>query len=127
MTTGGGRGIHVFDEVLYAVRGQSLESISGVGTATTIGTITGTGRVTQANDGDNLVVATGSTGYTYDKTTLANISDVDFPSTAFFPTFLDDYIIVLKQGTGQMNFALSDPTTWSGTDLTVVSARCRAS
>ena len=111
--SGAGRGLHVFDGTLYAVVGTTLYSVNSSGTPTSIGSIAGSERVVMANDGDNLVITTGSTGYVYNGTTLTAITDPEFPATAHFARFIDDYIIVIEEGTGRFWYALSDPTSWA--------------
>ena len=112
-TSGTGRGAHVWGTTLYVVVGTTLYSVNSAGTATSIGIIAGSDRVTMADDGDNLVVTTGSTGYVYDGTTLSTITDAEFPATANFADFIDDYILVIEEGTGRFWYALSDPTSWA--------------
>ena len=79
--TGVGRGLYVFNGVLYKVSDQTLYSISSTGVQTSIGTITGSNRCVFADDGTNLIITTGSTGYQYSGSTLTSITDVDFPSS----------------------------------------------
>lgn len=72
------RGMTVFSSELYKVTDNTLYKISNVGVATSLGTIAGSNRCIFANDGTNLIITTGSTGYQLTGTTLTTISDTDF-------------------------------------------------
>lgn len=78
LLTGSNRGITRFKNELYKVSGTTLYKISSVGVATTIGTISGTNRCIFANDGTNMIITTGGTGYQLSGTTLSQITDTDF-------------------------------------------------
>lgn len=73
------RGSHVANGVLYVVNGSTLYSVNSAGTATSRGTIAGSGRCDFANDSIYLIIVTGSTAYAYtiSTATLAAISDAD--------------------------------------------------
>ena len=82
-TAGAGlaRGMIDFNGTLYAVTGTELYKVESDGTATLIGTISGSNRVTMAYDGNNIVIANGSSKpYIYDGTTLSQGSDADLPN-----------------------------------------------
>lgn len=94
---GGGRSeLYTFNDVLYAVTGGMLYSITSTGVATAIGAINTNGLVTIADDGADMLIVTGGTvrfveqyflvsgrnilaGYIFNGTTLTAITDVDFP------------------------------------------------
>lgn len=78
--TGTNRGFTKFAGTLYKVTGNTLYSIDSSGTATSIGAISGTNRCIFANDGTNLMITTGGTGYQYTGSTLSAITDTDFES-----------------------------------------------
>ena len=59
------RGLHDFNNLLYAVNGQSLYSIDDTGANINLGTIPGSGRCVMANDSSQLIIATGDTPYRY--------------------------------------------------------------
>lgn len=84
-TTGGGvsRGAGVRNGELYVVTGQTLYKIASNGTSTSLGAISGTGRCSFDEDGENLIIATG-TGkpYTYNGTTLSQGADADLPNAS---------------------------------------------
>jgi len=79
--TGAARGSIKMAGVLYAVFGTTFYSINSTGTATVIGTVSGSGRVSLATDQTNIVIVTGygAPGYTYNGTTFSTIADSDFP------------------------------------------------
>ena len=67
--TGPIRGMEIMDEILYAVSGSTLFSVASNGSSTSLGTITGTGAVTMANNGFQLVVVTPGAGFLFNKDT----------------------------------------------------------
>lgn len=102
-TAGNGRGIHVMGGVLYAVVGSTLYSISSSGTATSIGTISGSAKCSLANNGTEMVIGQdGGTWYVYDGATLAAISDTDFTARgARIADFIDSYIAFVEPDSGR--------------------------
>ena len=72
------RGMTVFVNELYKVTDQTLWKIDSFGAATNLGTITGNNRCIFANDGTNLIITQGTTGYQLTGTTLTEITDPDF-------------------------------------------------
>lgn len=77
-SAGGDRGMTVFQNTLYHVSGNALYSVSKYGVKTPIGTISGANRCIFANDGNSLIITTGSIGYIFSGGTLSTISDPDF-------------------------------------------------
>lgn len=95
--SGGGNGaLYTFNDTLYAVSGGQLSKIASDGTVTTYGTVSGSGRISIADDGELMLIVVGGTvkfveqyflvsgtavtnGYTFDGTTLAAMADPDFP------------------------------------------------
>jgi len=73
------RGAIKSNGTVYALFGTTLYSINSGGTATSLGTIMGSNRVSMATDQTNIVIVTGSAGYVYNGTALAAITDPDFP------------------------------------------------
>ena len=88
------RGVKKHLTSLYVVSGGTLYSVNSSGTATSEGSIAGTGRVGMASNGTNLCIVTGvgSTGYLHDGSTLSTISDPDFGG-ADTVEVLDGYFI----------------------------------
>lgn len=98
--TGGGRGIHACKRGVYAVAGTTLSRITPTG-AITIGTIPGNGRVTFADNGEQIVVSTAGAHYVYG-TSLQLIGDADFLArNPAIPVFLDGYILWIDEGSGR--------------------------
>lgn len=81
------------DGRLYTVIRNSLYYVSPEGVATNLGTIAGSGRVGISDNGLQLCIVAGATGYTYSVTDgLQEITDSGFPG-ADTVTFLDGYFI----------------------------------
>ena len=59
------RGMHDFNNLMYAVNGQTLYSIDADGANTNLGTIPGFTRCQMADDGYQLIIVTGETPYRY--------------------------------------------------------------
>lgn len=74
------RGATVFKGVMYKVTDNTLYSVSSDAAVTSIGTIDGANRCVFANDGTNLIITTGGTGYQLSGSTLTEITDPDFQS-----------------------------------------------
>tara|TARA_R110000751_G_scaffold221354_3_gene323869 strand:+ start:43 stop:1464 length:1422 start_codon:yes stop_codon:yes gene_type:complete len=75
------RGAHEMNGVPYFVVGATLYSMSATYVLTSIGTISGSGRVSMADNGTQmLVLVPGGNGYIYNHVTdaFAKITDVDF-------------------------------------------------
>jgi hypothetical protein len=76
--SGVNRGMTVFKNELYQVVDDELYKITSDAVKTTLGTISGTNRCIFANDGTNLVITTGGSGYQLTGSTLTEITDTDF-------------------------------------------------
>ena len=114
------RGIYERGEVLYAVVGLTLYSINNAGTTTVLGTLlnTSSGRVYFADNGTQLMLVDGSSGYIYNFNTLAfvRITDVDFPG-AVTVTFFNGRFVVNKPNSGEFYIsALYDGLSWDALD-----------
>lgn len=109
------RGMHVANGVLYKVSGDTLYSINSSGTATSLGTIAGSGRCDFANDSIYLVIVTGGTAYalTIATSTLTAISDADLSSPTTVGYLNTHFIYDQNSGTaGQfVTSEVTDPTT----------------
>ena len=95
--TGPIRGMWQFGGFAYVVSGNSLYSVAIGITATLIGTISGTGPVSMADNGTQLFIAADPDGYIYNSSTLAfgQITDPDFPG-AVTVTYLDGYFVFVE-------------------------------
>jgi len=111
------RGLHVMDDYLYAVYGNSLYKINTTPTATLLDTIgTSAGKVWMVDDGTNLMIVDGASGYVWDGATLTEIADADFPVPSSL-TYQDTHFIISKAGTGEFYIsAVLDPTDWDALD-----------
>jgi hypothetical protein len=94
MGTGPVRGLWVFGGMLYAVSGANLYSVSPTLVVTLIGAVGGTGRVSMADNGTQLFVATNPRSYIFNKDTsvFVEINDPDFPGAGTV-AFLDGYFV----------------------------------
>lgn len=75
------RGAHVMNSIAFFVNGNSLFRVNSDGTSNDLGTISGIGRVSMADNGTQLcIVVPGSTGYIFTESpdTLTEITDPDF-------------------------------------------------
>ena len=113
------RGRVEVEDLLYVVHRGTFYEINNAGTATSRGTLnTVTGRVDMFYDGDDVIMVTdGTNGYTYtiSTTTLAEISDADYPDTAPTGDFSDIYFIAFGPSD---TFQISeDGTTWDALDI----------
>ncbi|GAH17760.1 unnamed protein product, partial [marine sediment metagenome] len=59
------RGLHDFNNLMYAINGQTLYSIDAEGINTALGTISGEDRCQMANDSYQLIIVTGGTAFKY--------------------------------------------------------------
>ena len=92
--TGPIRGMIRHSTNLYVASGTSLWKVDASYTLTNIGTISGTGPVSMADNGVQLFVACNGPSYIYNYNTaiFAQITDVDFAG-AQTVTFLDGYFV----------------------------------
>lgn len=105
--TGPIRGEWTFGGYGYVVSGRSLYKVDSSWTSTLLGDVSGTGRVSMADNGVQLFLACNPGGYIYNSTTgvLAEITDPDFPG-AVTVGYLDGYFI-FNQPDSQMLWATS--------------------
>lgn len=109
------RGGKVINGVPYAVIGPALYSFSSSGTATLLGTVSGSGSVIIAGDGVKMMIVTDSTDYFYNGTTVAAISDTDYPGSDWVEN-LDGYYCVSIDGELHVS-ANRDPSDWDALDF----------
>lgn len=87
------RGMHKMSGVLYVVSGSKLYSVDAFGVVIDLGNIDGGSRVSMADNGTQLCVVNGASGYIYSVAVgLVRITDPDFPG-ALSVAFLDGYFI----------------------------------
>lgn len=120
--TGTVRGMRTFGGVQYVVADTSLYSVASDGTETSLGTVTGSGRVSMTNNETQLVIsnltgagATSGWTYTPSTATFAQITDADFPGGVL--TYLDGYVIGTVPDSSDYGIsALDDATSWAALD-----------
>lgn len=113
------RGWIAVGSLYYLVHRGTFYEVNNAGTATSRGTIsTTTGRVDMSYDGAVILLTTGTDGYTYTiaTTTLAAVTDGDFPDAAKTTGWLAGYFIV-DQGSGDSFQTSPDGTNWDALDF----------
>jgi len=95
-TVGSGpiRGLWVTNGIAYVVSGSEFYSLSTSWTATLLGTVSGTGPVSMADNGTQIFIACNPLSYIYNTSTavFAQITDVDFPGAGSVG-YLDGYFV----------------------------------
>ena len=91
------RGLWAFGGNLYAVSGTQLYKINAAYVPTLIGSVSGSGPVSMADNGTQLFVACNGPSYIYNATTnvFAQITDPDFPG-AVTVGYLDGYFVFIQ-------------------------------
>lgn len=111
------------NSLLYAVHRGTLWEINNAGTKTSRGTfLTTSGNVMAAHDGLRILFVDGTEGYLYTiaTTTLAQITDGDFPSNPTSVTWQDGWFIV---GFDDGTFYISeDGSAWDALDFATAEA-----
>lgn len=110
------RGLHFMDSsVLYAVVGAFLYSIDQGGTATVVGGIPDSGHVRMADNGTQLAICAGTTGYVLSAGVLAPPTDLPTVSDV---TYIDSYIVWTIANSDQCIFsAINDATSYDLLDV----------
>lgn len=118
------RGMYSRGGVLYVAHQASLYSLTGTGAATSLGTFGSVaGRVCFSDNGAQLFFVDGQKAYTYTyaTSTLAEVTDGDFPDGATTCAYLDGYFIVEGTATGQQQrfyvSAINDGTSWDALEF----------
>lgn len=116
--SGSVRGGYVRNDVLYVVIGTTFYSVNSSGGSTNLGTVAGTGYVAMAGDETNIMLVTGGVGYYYNGTTLAQITDSDFPTVLDWVQVIDGYFVVIESGSGRFYISLNrSPSQWDALDF----------
>ena len=96
VTVGNGpiRGLWAYGGNMYAVSGNQLYKVTSSYTVTLLGTVSGTGPVSMADNGIQLFIACNGPSYIYNANTnvFAQITDSDFPG-AVTVAYLDGYFV----------------------------------
>jgi hypothetical protein len=113
------RGMWVMDELVYFVGGNTLYRIDADGTNTSLGTISGSGQVSMADNGTQLcIVVPASVGYIYTVAGgLVTISDADYTANPSIQVaFADGYFLHVTDSKFFIS-ALNDGTTYDALDF----------
>lgn len=111
---------------LYGVWGSKLMVLTPVPSQIELGTLNSNpGRVRMARGRNNIAMVDGIDGYTYDGTSFAQITDVDFPGQSGRPNglpthiiYIDGFYVVNDADTDDFLIsALEDPTDWNPLDF----------
>ncbi len=119
MPTGPVRGMHVFNQYCYAVAGTEVYRIDFAGYPELCGSVPDGGRVTMADNGTQVVIVTPESGqgWVVTGTTLAQITDADFPGASSV-TVLDGFHIFSQPNTTRFFISsLLDATTYDALDF----------
>lgn len=124
--TGPIRAMYVMGGVGYIVSGTELYSINSSGTGTLIGALTVASDYQMASNLANpqqLFIRAGTAGWTYNGTTLAEISDGDFPGASWV-TYSDTYFLYGDPTTrGRFGISASlDGTSYAALDFATAEA-----
>jgi hypothetical protein len=113
------RGLHFFNNYIYAVAGAHVFEITSSHTATDLGTIgTSFGLASMADNGTSIVLIDGSsTGYAITASALTTIADADFEGGTSI-TYQDGYFIVTIPDSSRFRISdLNSATNWIDTDF----------
>jgi hypothetical protein len=107
------RGLWVMAGIPYVVNGDKLYTLADDNTLAAVGTITGTGRVSMADNGTQLcILDPGGNGFIYnrDTTAFAQITDPDFTANGNpqYVVFNDGYFVFSTDSKKFINSALND-------------------
>jgi len=113
------RGWIAVGDLYYVVHRGTFYEVNNAGTKTSRGTLnTTTGRVDLAYDGAVILITTGTSGYTYTvaTTTLAEVTDAQFPDAANTCAWIDGLFFVDDGETDQFQWS-PDGTNWDALDF----------
>ena len=113
------RGMRLMNNVAYIVSGQRLYSLTSTGVVTDLGgSITGNGFTPMSDNGTQICIVNGVSGYIWAATTgFQIISDPNFHAAASV-TFFDNFFAFDWVGTNKWFISNSqDGTTYTGTDF----------
>lgn len=112
------RGSHVMAGALYVVVGAALYTVTSGGTATSLGTVPGSGPVRMANNGTQLAIVAGSTGYCYSSGTITAVPGLPAVVDVLF---FDSYFVWIFGATGQFGISgLNDGLSFDAADVATV-------
>ena len=95
--TGPIRGLWEHGFYLYVVSGDTFYRVSSSYVVTVVGMVAGTGPVSMADNGTQIMIAADPTGYIYNTATdvFAQITDPDFPGASVVD-YLDGYFVFIE-------------------------------
>jgi len=116
------RGSHSFRGAVYFVAGTTLYRLTTARVATSLGTVAGTGLVSMADNGIQLMALSGGLGYIFNEDTdvFAAISDLDFTAngTPLAVCFVDGYFVCTTDENGKFIVSsLNDGLAWNALDF----------
>ena len=120
----GVRGMHTMGNILFAVVGAAVYSVTELGAASHLGDITtSSGNVFMADNGIRTIIVDGTAnGYLVADRVFARITDEDFPAASSV-TFQDGYFIVTETDTGNIWISgFYDGNSWDSLDFTAAEA-----
>jgi hypothetical protein len=108
--------------MLFSVHANTLYSINNAGITSVIGTIgTSSGDVSMVDDGTNLMLVDGTSGYYYNMLVPAGLNlivDGNFTTSPSTVTWQDTYFIVTSNKTNQFQLSTnSNPATWPAVQI----------
>lgn len=108
---------------LYGVYGSKLMAQTVLSGNLEIGTLNANpGRVSMARGRNFIAMVDGTDGYTYNGTTFAQITDLDFPANPTHMRYLDGFFIVNESATDNFYIsAVENPTSWNALDFEAAS------
>lgn len=120
--SGAARGLVDFNGILYAITGTELHRVDANGVSTLIGTISGSNRCSMVYDGNNIVIANGSSKpYIYDGTTLSQGSDADLPNAKTVAHI--NQRVIYEQSNGIAFADLDDPLVVNSANILLANTR----
>lgn len=109
-------GAHRFGDLVYIATTDTLYSVNEQGAVTVVGSVLLSGVTQFAANATHMVFCDGARGYTYDGTTLSEItSDAWYPSSSV--TFMDGYLVFVRDGTQQFFISGLDSVTFDALDF----------
>ena len=112
--TGPIRAMTDFAGELFVVSGAALYRVDSLGNSFNVGALPALGTVLMVPGRSDLLIVVSNTGYRFDGSTLAEITDADFP-TPKDADFTDGYMLVVERGTDRFWASeINDSSTWDG-------------
>ena len=115
------RGAHRMNDKAYFVSGSDLCRLNSDETLDVLGTISGTGRVSMADNGTQLfILVPGGNGYIFtEPSTLTQITDPDFTANGNpqYVVFVDGYFVCTTDAKKFIVSALNDGLAWDALDF----------